>query len=191
MRGPLGLLARALEHAAKLPDRAGTNAEPHVGEDYAITCLCPPDHAAAGRPACPLRKMKTVRSHAHRAWRDAPSCSRLRPSGLQTGGERFERLVWASGRKSPEGSAAAARCGGSLGRWVDRHRRSVARSCATAGQNSIERPAPIRRRGTGPCVRSDASWLAGPPWPGQYLASCDGNGRPSRSPAGSTSFAEA
>ena len=106
--------------------------------------------------------------------------------GLPPGGALRGRSVSASGRRYPGDSAPAVRCGESLACWVDRRPRSAARFCATAGRIAIGRRGPTRPRGIGPCVPSRASWLAGPSWPAQYPASCSGNGRPSRSPVGSS-----
>jgi hypothetical protein len=107
-------------------------------------------------------------------------------SNLQTGDGRHGRSAWASARTTPGGSASATHCARSLGCWGGRPRRSAARFCATADRNAIARQALNKRPGTGPCVRNAASWLAAPPWRGQYRPSCGGTGRPSRSPAGSS-----
>ena len=101
---------------------------------------------------------------------------RKRASQALSLGEREEISRGLSTRCSLRGIARL------LGRSASTISREVRRN---GGAERYRATGPIRRRGIGPCVRSAASWLADPPWPGQYRASCGGTGRPSRSPAGS------
>ena len=72
--------------------------------------------------------------------------------------------------------------------------RLLGRSPSTISREVLRNGGPERYRATGSdraawdrALRPKrASWLADPPWPGQYPPSCGGTGRPSRSPAGSS-----